>query len=540
MRITDHIDLFYPSGDAKRYAAERRRKIRESGTRFAEDLQLDIIKKIVCLSGSERFIALAEELSDDIETIQYRLDCLEDFLNNPDLAQSFHRIFSEFSERRSDDEEADEVDSFYDIKDKMDELSGFLGTIEEINKLYKRTGRSIRSKAVRGLFDFFAELPEKEEYKSISESLDELNKTFSKTIRSVKIGVNFVGNMIPDSAGIIEVSYDKIYPKGNILERMVFGDTKGKEKFSGEEHLNSLTHRTPVDIDTALFRELSEYTREYADRIAAALKNYRLSFFSDLSELIRQLDFYDSAAAFVKSVRSRGLPMCRPKLLPYDQRSMKLKGTFDFSFYRQLAGEDRRALLSERIVTNDIELDDKARFYMVTGANNGGKTTFVRAVGVCQILAQAGFFVPAEECEISVCDCIYTHFPKEEQKGIDSSKFTSEIKQFKTIIDNITENSLLLMNESIQSTTPTECVDIASRLVELFAGKGVRGIFATHLIDLAMKVDELNKKAVCGSVLNSIVSTVDENGERSYVIKEGKPMKNSFAENVLREFGIKL
>ena len=290
MRITDHIDLFYPSNDAKRYASERRRKIRESGTRFAEDLQLDIIKKIVSLSGSERFIALAEELSDDIETIQYRLDCLEDFLNNPDLAQSFHRIFSEFSERRSDDEEADEVDSFYDIKDKMDELSGFLGTIEEINKLYKRTGRSIRSKAVRGLFDFFAELPEKEEYKSISESLDELNKTFSKTIRSVKIGVNFVGNMIPDSAGIIEVSYDKIYPKGNILERMVFGDTKGKEKFSGEEHLNSLTHRTPVDIDTALFRELSEYTREYADRIAAALKNYRLSFFSDLSELIRQAE----------------------------------------------------------------------------------------------------------------------------------------------------------------------------------------------------------------------------------------------------------
>ena len=539
MRITDHIDLFYPSGDAKRYAAERRRKIRESGTRFAEDLQLDIIKKIVCLSGSERFIALAEELSDDIETIQYRIDCLEDFLNNPDLAQSFHRIFSEFSERRSDDEEADEVDSFYDIKDKMDELSGFLGTIDEINKLYKRTGRSIRSKAVRGLFDFFAELPEKEEYKSISESLDELNKTFSKTIRSVKIGVNFVGNMIPDSAGIIEVSYDKIFPKGNILERMVFGDTKGKEKFSGEEHLNSLTHRTPVDIDTALFRELSEYTREYADRIAAALKNYRLSFFSDLSELIRQLDFYDSAAAFVKSVRSRGLPMCRPKLLPYDQRSMKLKGTFDLSFYRQLAGEDRRALLSERIVTNDIELDDKARFYMVTGANNGGKTTFARAVGLCQVMAQAGLYVPAESAEIALCDNIFTHFPRDEQVGIDTSRFTTEIKDLKAIACRMTDRSMVILNESLQSTTPEECMEIAKIHLELIAAAGVRGLYVTHLTGLYRYLSELNDKGYKTSC-DSLVSVTDESSKRLYKIVRQPPSGESLALSIYHRFGATL
>lgn len=103
------------------------------------------------------------------------------------------------------------------------------------------------------------------------------NHTFRRT-SSVKTGVNFDSNMIPDSAGIIEVSYDRIYPKGNILERMVFGDTKGKEKFTGEEHLNSLTHRTPVDIYTAFFRELSEYTRDYAKRIASALRSYRTVF----------------------------------------------------------------------------------------------------------------------------------------------------------------------------------------------------------------------------------------------------------------------
>lgn len=156
MRITDNIDLFYPDGEAKQKAAVRRRSVRESGAGFTEDLQLDNIKRLITLTGSERFMALAQELSCDIETIEYRLDCLEDFLNNPDLAQTFRKIISELSGRRPDmDEEADDnIDSFYDIKDKMDELSFFLGSIEEINKIYKRIGHSVKSAAMKGLFQY--------------------------------------------------------------------------------------------------------------------------------------------------------------------------------------------------------------------------------------------------------------------------------------------------------------------------------------------------------------------------------------------------
>lgn len=315
----------------------------------------------------------------------------------------------------------------------------------------------------------------------------------------------------------------------NIHERYIF---ENGDRYSKDKIVN--------DIEQPLFDDLDHITKKYVKLIEQALSEYQAIGFDEVKSIDYQLEFYMGLLQLRQTAEYKGLKMCRPKLLPMNEHSARIKGVFDIIYFNEANLYNLRNKDKRKVITNDITLDNNGGFYLLTGANNGGKTTFVRAVGVCQILAQAGFFVPAEECEISVCDCIYTHFPKEEQKGIDSGKFTSEIKQFKTIIDNITENSLLLMNESIQSTTPTECVDIASRLVELFAGKGVRGIFATHLIDLAMKVDELNKKAVCGSVLKSIVSTVDENGERSYVIKEGKPMKNSFAENVLREFGIKL
>ena len=539
MRITDHIDLFYPSGDAKRYAVGRRKKVRESGTRFAEDLQLDNIKRLINFAGSEHFIALAEELSCDIETIEYRLDCLEDFLNNPDLTDSFHKLIAELSHSVIRDADDDSINTFYEIKDRMDELSSFLNSIDKINKLYKRIGDNIKSKAMTGLFEFFGSLPQKEEFITISQSISELNDTFSKTIRSVKIGINFDANMTPDSAGLLEISYDKIYPKGSILEKLVFGSLKGKETFSGEEHLSSLTRHTPADIDTALFRELSDYTADFAKRISAALKKYRVSFFSDISELENQLDFYEGAAAFIKGVKAHGMKMCRPKILPADKRKTMLKGAYDLNHYKELVLKEPTALLNDRIVTNDIEFDEKARFYMVTGANNGGKTTFARAVGLCQVMAQAGLYVPAESAEIALCDNIFTHFPRDEQVGIDTSRFTTEIKDLKAIACRMTDRSMVILNESLQSTTPEECMEIAKIHLELIAAAGVRGLYVTHLTGLYKYLNELNDKGYKTSC-DSLVSVTDEASKRLYKIVRQPPSGESLAFSIYRQFGATL
>lgn len=127
MRITDSIDLLYPNDKAKKYAAERRKTLRESGSMFIRDLQIENLKSLISLTGAERFVDLAEELSDDADTVNYRLDCLEDFLSNPDISQSFRKIIGELSGRNLKIDETDEyIDSFLDIKNKMDDLSFFL------------------------------------------------------------------------------------------------------------------------------------------------------------------------------------------------------------------------------------------------------------------------------------------------------------------------------------------------------------------------------------------------------------------------------
>ena len=138
-------------------------------------------------------------------------------------------------------------------------------------------------------------------------------------------------------------------------------------------------------------------------------------------------------------------------------------------------------------------MSDYARFYMVTGANNGGKTTFARAVGVCHLMAQMGLYVPAESAEISPADYIFTHFPKEEAVGINSSRFTTEIKELKKICEYMTDRSLVIFNESIQSTTPVECL-----------------------------------------------SCTDSEGKRMYKMKAAKPPIESLAYTVYEKFGAKL
>ncbi|MFR2154047.1 MAG: MutS-related protein [[Eubacterium] siraeum] len=109
----------------------------------------------------------------------------------------------------------------------------------------------------------------------------------------------------------------------------------------------------------------------------------------------------------IENVRSKGLEMCRPTLLPESQRKADIKGLFDPIYFKEANVWNLSNKPQKQVVTNDITFDENAGFYLLTGANNGGKTTFVRAVGICQVMAQAGLYVPASSCEISLVDCVY-------------------------------------------------------------------------------------------------------------------------------------
>lgn len=547
-QINPIVDLFYPDEESRTKMKKRRVSLLELPNDYVNNLELEKVGDMICRQHQYRLIRIFEEMCDDTEIIRYRQDILEDFLSIPKLAPTIQKIVNIMVENdRGNIYKLSEPDSFTTLSEAIRAFDAYVECMEIMHSFFAAHKEEIHSEGIMKLFKYFEDGYEDKHFISLKKDLEELKSALKNRIRSITVAINLNENLVPVSAGIVDYSDRKYIAKPSLFDRILYHGAKSPEKTVKKLHQkyrngDEITSDELIinTVDETLFKELDDLTRGYVKKLSDVMADYQRIGFRDIFSINYQLEFYMGEVALIQSAQAKGIKMCRPTVLPKEERRTDIKGLFDLIYYNEASLYNLRAKDGKKeVVTNDIAFNDSAGFYILTGANNGGKTTFVRGLGICQVLAQAGFYVPAESCEISCADYIYTHFPKEEELGINSSRFTTEIKEFKTISDTITNHSLLLMNESIQSTTPKECVDIAARLVKIFCTVGVRGVFATHLTDIAYKTQELNSDPQLHSKIVSIVVTVDEKtGERKYKIKKGLPTETSYAGTVFEKFGI--
>ncbi len=536
------VDLFYPSREKKEKLKERRRALSQLPQDYIADMEAERIAAMLSPDNPSVVMKLIGEMCTDPDVINYRLDALEDVLAMPRLSPTIHKIVRTiFDNERVNVSNLSSPDTFAALSAHISALDTFADCMEMLHSYYEEEGKNVKSEAMKSLFGYFEEIYASQDYADMKTDLADLKDAFSKRIRCVTVAINFNEEMRPVSAGVVGWSNTAATEKPSVFERILYRNAKYADVNVKNLHTRYLddNNREPNDVDKALFTELEKITSEYMGRLNRAMNDYKCISFNELRGVDEQLNFYDNAAKQVELAKAKGLKMCRPVLLPEEDRAADIKGLFDLCFFRKAAAADSNKTGDSLVVVNDIEMNDNARFYLLSGANNGGKTTFTRAVGTCHILVQLGLYAPAAECRISPVDFIYTHFPKEEEVGINSSRFTTEIKELKTISDTITDRCLLLMNESIQSTTPAECMEIAAEIVRIFTIIGARGLFATHLTGLAKMTDEFNSDPDNRSKTDSLVVCVDEStGERIYRIKRGLPGESSYASVIFQKYGI--
>ena len=167
------------------------------------------------------------------------------------------------------------------------------------------------------------------------------------------------------------------------------------------------------------------------------------------------------------------------------------------------------------------------------------KSVITVAVGAAQALMQLGLLVPAESAEISVADGIFTHFPEGADDTIDKGRLGEECARLREIFDLVTEDSLILLDESLSSTGAYEASYIASEILTAFATIGTRGIFSTHLHELAAGISEINERSVKagGIKVDTLVAGMEE-GERSFKIHRAKPDGKSYARDIANKYGL--
>jgi DNA mismatch repair ATPase MutS len=184
------------------------------------------------------------------------------------------------------------------------------------------------------------------------------------------------------------------------------------------------------------------------------------------------------------------------------------------------------------VVGNDVDADGKS-LVMITGANQGGKSTFLRSVGLAQLMMQSGMFVAATAFTADVRDRVFTHYKREEDVSMDSGKLDEELARMSQITDELTPASMLLCNESFASTNEREGSEIARQVAMAMRDVGVKLVFVTHLYDLARRIhadgldDVLFLRAERG-----------ENGRRTFTLREATPLPTSFGiDTYKRVFG---
>jgi len=197
----------------------------------------------------------------------------------------------------------------------------------------------------------------------------------------------------------------------------------------------------------------------------------------DLKDLLFELGFYVGCINLFELISSIGLHVCYP--------------IYDASDALRFIGLEDIALgVSQNIIPvgNTINLD-KQKLTLVTGANQGGKSTFLRSIGCAQLMAQCGMFVTAKEFTFSVRSRIFTHFCKPEDASMDSGKLDEELMRLGSIIDKLEPQALLLMNESFASTIEQDGTAIAREIIGTLCEIGVKVIFVTHLYTFANSME---------------------------------------------------
>jgi DNA mismatch repair ATPase MutS len=180
------------------------------------------------------------------------------------------------------------------------------------------------------------------------------------------------------------------------------------------------------------------------------------------------------------------------------------------------------------IVPNDIAADGQY-LVIVTGANRGGKSTLLRALGMAQLMMQCGMFVAADSFRASVCDGVFTHFKRKEDASMNSGKLDEELRRMSAIVDKLTPNCLALLNESFASTNEREGSEIARQIVRAMLQSRVRVICVTHMFDLAHGF--FSERSPTALFLRAERL---ENGERTFQLREGEPLPTSFGEDIYR------
>lgn len=253
---------------------------------------------------------------------------------------------------------------------------------------------------------------------------------------------------------------------------------------------------------------VAEAAEQSADHIVA--------FFT---ALLIEVGFYVGCLNLSERLAERETTTCIPEIAPAGAPDLTARGLYDLGLALRT---------DDLLVPNDIAARGRS-LVVITGANQGGKSTFLRSIGLAQLMAQAGAFVAAESLRTDLRDGLFTHFKREEDTEMKSGKLDEELARMSEIADALRPTGMVLFNESFAATDEQEGSEIARQVTEALLSAGIKVFHVTHMYELAHGFQPAD-----GPAPLSLRAERTGDGTRTFRLVEAPPLSTSFGEDVYR------
>jgi hypothetical protein len=473
---------------------------------LSQDLELTTL--LNAMAAGDRFLldvagkVLLAWLTDP-EPIRYRQRILADCLAQPEVIRAMYAVaVAALQDKRS-------IFAGYggsyqrpssNLSGAVGHLEAYVARLRQLRRLADDHGAAFSSDGMRTLCVTLQRELSDEYFDQIGRHLKQLR---------FQSGVQISGELGPDNSGI------------NFVLR-----APGEERPWWKERLGigprSSYSFTIPPRDEAGGQILDDLTSRGLNLVANAAAQSADHIGSYFTVLRAELGFYVGCLNLADRLAAAEVPVSEPTPEEMSPPALSCAGLRDPCLALQSDGT---------VVGNDVEADGKS-LVIITGANSGGKSTFLRSVGLAQLMMQCGLFVTAQAYRASVSRGIFTHFIREEDPSMSSGRLDEELKRMSAIADRIGPHCLMLFNESFAGTNEREGSEIGHQIVRALMEAQITVFFVSHRFEFA---ERFRREQPASTLFLRAERRPD--GSRDYKLAVKEPLPTSFGEDLYYQLG---
>ena len=466
------------------------------------DLELELIYQEMA-GGNDLIYRVVKEVSMEMlqeeQQILYRQKILQDCIENPQIIEQLEELIERAFTKEKENNHFG-VFSDYPVAVIGQASAIIRAYMEELKTLRKIAGEKKKNFFSEGFLNLFQRIEQ------------ELDDEFFREVEVHLAKCEFKGGIQ------MNVSLDLNH--GLRSKDFMLCDTqKLKMEWYRMVWKSDHKYRFRIDVkDDQECRALSELREKSLQIVANVLMqsvDHLRSFFLMLQ---KEIGFYHGCLNLYKYLRKKGKETAFP-VLKSQQWTSKIENLYSVSLLLQKETE---------IIGNTCDLTGKS-IVIMTGANQGGKTVFLRSIGQAILMTQCGMFVCASSYQTCLYRQIFTHFRKEEDTELNSGKLDEELKRMNEIVDKIKPYSCMLFNESFATTNEREGTEIGWQIMKAFEENEIRIFCVTHLFALAEGFLKEERQDVC-----FLHAERKSDGMRTFRMVEGKPSRTGYGKDLYR------